>query len=243
LRKYLIVALAALIVVAFAAVSSAQTPGASMNVSTAPSKAGTKKKPKSTQLSLGIQNNDFTQTASRLEIWLSKNIKIDTKGFKKCSVSVLGSDGPSGCPSGSKIGSGTADARAGVNQSANPPALPFAVTAFVTGKNSIAFYLKQTDGDIVAVAPGKLTKASGKFSQKIDVAIPEEPAQQYPTGLFNGLEKLNVKIGAKRGKSVVKTTGCTGGKGSYKAAITFVPNPNPPKAAKVQTTTTARCSK
>ena len=243
MRKYLIVALAALIVVAFSAVAWGQTPGATMDVSVAPTKAGTKKKPKSAQLSLNIKNDDFTQTASRLEIWLSKNVKIDTKGFKKCSVATLGSGGPSSCPKGSKIGAGTADARAGVNVSATPPLLPFTVNAFVTGKNSIAFHLQQTDGGIVAVAPGKLTKASGKYGQKLDVSIPEEPAQQYPAGLYNGLEKLDVKIGAKKGKSVIKTIGCTSRKDAFKAAITFVPNPGPPKVAKVETQTNASCSK
>jgi hypothetical protein len=244
LRKYLIVALAALTAVAFAAVAYAQTPGAEMTVAVSPSKAGTKQKPKDVTVDLEIVNSDFTQTASRLEIWLPKNVKIDTAGFKKCSVSVLGSRGPSGCPAGSKVGAGDADARAGVNQSANPPVLPFAVNAYVTGKSSIAFHLQQEDGEIVAVAPAKISKASGKYGQKLDVSIPEEPAQQYPAGLYNGLEKLSVLLGTKKkNKSIVVSTGCAGRSHPYKAAITFVANPAPPKAAKVETQTTARCSK
>jgi hypothetical protein len=243
LRKYLIVALAALTAVAFAAVAYAQTPGAEMTVAVAPSKAGTSKKPKDVTIDLEVVNSDFTQTASRLEIWLPKNVKIDTTGFKRCSVSKL-AQGTGGCPKGAKVGSGSADARAGVNQSANPPVLPFAVTAWVTGKNSIAFHLQQTNGEIVAVAPGKLSKASGKYGQKLDVTIPEEPAQQYPAGVYNGLEKLDVLLGSKKkGKSVAVSTGCSGGKLPFKGAITFVANPAPPKAAKVETTTTARCSK
>jgi hypothetical protein len=244
LRKYLIVALAALTAVAFAAVAYAQTPGAEMTVSVSPSKAGTKKKPKDVVVDLEIVNSDFTQTASRLEIWLPKNVKIDTAGFKRCSVAVLGNTGPSGCPRGSKVGSGSADARAGVNVSPTPATLPFLVNAFVTGKNSIAFHLQQEDGEIVAVAPAKISRASGKYGQKLDVTIPEEPAQQYPAGLYNGLEKLETVLGSKkRGKSVVTSIGCTNRSHPYKAAITFVPNPVPPKAAKVETTTTSRCSK
>jgi hypothetical protein len=243
LRKYLIVALAALTAVAFAAVAYAQQPGAEMTVAVSPTKAGTKQKPKDVTVDLEIVNSDFSQTASRIEIWLPKNVKLDTTGFKRCSLATL-TQGTSGCPRGSKIGSGDADARAGVNQSANPPVLPFAVNAFVTGRNSIAFHLQQEDGEIVAVAPAKITRASGKYGQKLDVSIPEEPAQQYPAGLYNGLEKLDVLLGSKRkNKSVVTSIGCAGRNHPYKAAITFVPNPAPPKAAKVETEATARCSK
>jgi hypothetical protein len=243
LRKYLIVAVAALTAVAFAAVAYAQTPGAEMTVAVSPSKAGTKKKPKDVTVDLEIVNSDFTQTASRLEIWLPKNVKIDTTGFKRCSLSTL-ARGTSGCPRGSKVGTGNADARAGVNRSANPPVLPFAVNAFVTGKNSIAFHLQQKDGEIVAIAPGKISRASGKYGQKLDVTIPEEPAQQYPAGQYNGLERLDVLLGSKkRNKSVAVSTGCASRQHPYKAAITFVNNPVPPKAAKVETETNARCSK
>jgi hypothetical protein len=242
LRKYLIVAMAALFTVALTTSAFAQAP-ATMDVKVTPSKAGTKKKPKDTVVDLSITNGDFTQTASRLEIWLPKNVRINTKGFKRCSVATL-ANGPSACPKGSKVGSGTADARAGVNVSPTPPVLAFVVNAFVTGKNSIAFHLQQQGGSIAAVAPAKITKASGKYGQKLDVSIPEEPAQQYPAGLYNGLEKLQTKLGSKKkGKSIIESVGCASRKHPYKAAITFVNNPVPPKQAKVEATANARCSK
>jgi hypothetical protein len=244
LRKYLIAGVAAFTAVAFAAVSYAQEPAAEMTVAVSPSKAGTKKKPKDVVVDLEIVNGDITQTASRIEIWLPKNVKIDTAGFKRCSLGVLGSQGPGGCPRASKVGSGKAVARAGVNVSPTPPTLPFIVNAYVTGSKSIAFHLQQEGGAIVAVAPAKIARASGKYGQKLDVSIPEQPAQQYPKGNYNGLEKLDVALGSKRrGRSVAVSTGCVARKHPYKAAITFVNNPNPPKAAKVETETTARCSK
>ena len=244
MRKYLIAAVAALSVLAAVGVASAQDPGADMTVKVTPKNAGTKAKPKDSVITLEIVNKDFSQTASRLEIWIPKAVKIDNKAAKKCSVAKLGAGGPSACPKGSQIGSGTADARAGVNTSANPPVLPFKVTAFATGNSSIAFYLQQTNGSIVAVAPAKVKKASGKYSAKLDVAIPEEPAQQYPTGNYNGLERLKTTLGTtKKGKSVIKSIGCNSKKHPFKAAIHFVPNPNPPKAAKVETTATSACSK
>jgi hypothetical protein len=244
LRKYLIAAVAALAVVAFAAVAFAQTPGASMTVSVKPKKAGTKTKPKDSTISLSIVNADKSQTASRIEIWLGKKLTFATKGKKKCSVATLGSGGPASCPHGSKIGSGHADARAAVNVLADPPVLPFDVTAFLTGSKSIAFYLQQSNGEIRAVAPAKIVKASGKFGYKLDVTIPEEPAQQYPPGTYNGLERLTTTLGTtKRGKSVVKTIGCAKGKHPFRAKIHFVANPVPPKVESVSTTASAKCSK
>jgi hypothetical protein len=242
LRKYLIVAVAAIAAIAFASVALAQTPAATMDVAVKPVKAGKKNKPKDSTIKLTITNSDVTQTASRLEIWLPKAIKLSTKGRKKCSVTTLSNSGPGGCPKASKIGSGNAIARSGVNVLPNPPQLPFDVTAFLTGSKSIAFYLKQSNGNIEAVAPAKIKKASGKYGAKLDVSIPEIPAQQYPVGNYNGLESLTTTLGStKKGKSVVKTVGCVKKKHPFKAAIHFVPNPNPPKAAQVTTTATAKC--
>jgi len=242
LRKYLIVAIAALTAMAFTAVAIAQTPGATMKVTVKPKKAGTKKKPKDSTVALEITNSDVTQTASRIEIWMPKSIKLVTTG-KKCSVATLSASGPAGCPKASKIGGGTANARAGVNTSPNPPALPFKVTAFLTGKKSLAFFLQQTNGDITAVSTAKIVKASGKYGSKLDISIPENPAQQYPAGNYNGLERLSTTLGStKKGKSVFKTTGCRNKKHPFKATIHFVNNPVPPKAATVDTTATAKCS-
>jgi hypothetical protein len=244
LRKFLVAAVAAMSILAAVGVASAQAPGADMTVKVAPKNAGTKAKPKDSVITLEIVNRDFSQTASRLEIWIPKSLKIDNKAAKKCSVAKLSAGGPAACPKASKIGGGSADARAGVNTSANPPVLPFKVTAFATGSTSIAFYLQQTNGSIVAVAPAKVKKASGKYSAKLDVSIPEEPAQQYPKGNYNGLERLETTLGTtKKGKSVIKSIGCTSKKHSFKAAIHFVPNPAPPKQAKVETTASAACSK
>ncbi len=242
MRKYLIAAVAALTALCFTAVAFGQ--GAALDVTVKKSKAGTKQKPKDATLRLEISNEDFTQTASRIEIWLGKTVILDHRAAKKkCSIGTLSSGGPSKCPAASRIGKGKATARAGVNRSSNPPVLPFDLTAFQTGKKSIAFYLKQSNGNIVAVAPGKISKASGTYGTKIDVSIPAEPAQQYPAGVYNGLEKIDVTIGStKKGKSVIKTVGCKKKKHNFKTTIHFVANPVPPKAAKVPATATSKCS-
>lgn len=245
MRKFLIVAVAAITVVALTTVALAQTPGATMTVSLKPKKAGTKQKPKDTSLTLEIVNSDFSQTASRIEVWLPKTLKFATAGKKRCSIATLGSGGPSACPKGSKVGGGTADARGGVNTNpTNPLKLPFKVTAFLTGKKSIAFYIEQIGGSIKGVAPAKIRKASGKYGSKLDISIPEVPAQQYPPGNYNGLERLKTTLGStKKGKSVLKSIGCKNKKAPFKARIHFAPNPNPPKVAFVDTTANAACSK
>ncbi len=266
MRKYLIVAIAALTAVAFATVAIAQAPEATMEVSVTPKNAGTKKKPKRSTINLSVRNSDSSQTASRIEIWLPKAVKIKTKGLKKCDVGELGLRGPSACK-GAEAGEGEALARAGVSRNgqynANPGQLPFIVTPFVadpkTGDSfsrgaDIVFYLQQADklpseggkpaGNINGVAVGRLTGASGKYGSKLTVNIPEEPAQQYPAGQYNGLEQLDATLFKRKGKrSLVTTTGCKSKKHPFKTAITFVPNPAPAKATKVETTAAASCRK
>ena len=66
MRKYLIVAIAALTALVFSAVAIAQTPAPTMSVKITPKKAGTKNKPKNSQINLEITNNDPKRTLSKL---------------------------------------------------------------------------------------------------------------------------------------------------------------------------------
>jgi hypothetical protein len=250
LRKYLIAALAACVAVGVVAVSApAQDPsGIELKVNLVPPKSGTKKKPKSTKIHFVTTNKDVSQTADRIKIWIPKTLKVSNKGFPKCTQAVLGDPnrGPDACPKGSEVGGGTATARAGVNVNpTNPPQLPFDVRAFVTGKTSLVFHIRSTQPgiEIVALTPAKLKKASGKYGQLLDVTIPREPAQFY-LGQYNGLEELNVTLGAKRGKNMlISSVGCKKGKAPFKTEIGFAPNPGPPKAEKLSDTANAKCRK
>jgi hypothetical protein len=250
LRKYLIAALAACLAVGAVAVSApAQNPtGIELKVNLKPTKAGTKKKPRSTKIHFVTTNKDVSQTADRIKIWIPKTLTISNKGFPKCSNAVLSDPnrGPDACPKGSEVGGGTALARAGVNVNpTSPPQLPFDVRAFVTGKKSLVFYIRSTQPriEIVALTPAKLKKASGKYGQLLDVTIPFDPAQYY-LGQYNGLEELDVTIGAKRGKNMlIASTGCKRGKAPFKTEIGFAPNPAPPKAEKLSDTANAKCRK
>ena len=145
MRKILVAALAAPTVLVMATVAFAQNPAPTIDVKAtmSPTKAGTKKKPKSEKVRPQIDNSRESKTsASKIEISFPKTLKLSTKGLKTCSVAKLDSQGKAVCPRGSAAGVGTADAL--VNpQSDNPASLKFNVTTFVAGKNLLAFYLEQ----------------------------------------------------------------------------------------------------
>jgi hypothetical protein len=243
LRKYLIAVVAALTALCIAAVAQAQSPGADITVSISPNKVGTKKKPKAEKLTLELKNEDSSQTADGLEIFVAKNIKASTKGLKSCSKAKLEASGKSACPAASKVGSGTADAIAGVNTGA-PAALKFNVTAFIIGKNKIGFYLEQQGGEIRVLAEGAFKRASGQYGSVLDVDIPQL-AREFPPGTFNGLVGLKTTLYKKVGKnSLLTSNGCPSTRTlPFKVVIHFMNNPNPPKAAEVEATGGANCKK
>jgi hypothetical protein len=148
LRKTLIAALTALAALALTAVAIAQTsPSIDVTATVSPSKAGTKKKPKSEKVNLTINNSRESKTsASKIEISFPKTLVLSTKGLKSCSVAKLDAQGKASCPRGSVAGLGTAEALVNPT-SATPASLKFNVTTFVAGKNLLAFYLQQQGTD------------------------------------------------------------------------------------------------
>jgi hypothetical protein len=238
LRKSFLLAGAAALAIGGAATASAQAPTSTVTVKVSPTKAGTKKKPKTVKLVLTVKNQLTTQTASKLKITAPSQVTLSTKGFKSCSATKLANNGPSACPKGSQVGpKGVAHAMAGVNTPA-PASLAFDVTPFVTGKNKIAFYLKsQGSLNITALANGKIS------GHTLNVEIPSI-AQQFPTGVYNGLVDLTANLTVKRGKGVVKLTGCPSNKKlKFTNTIFFVPNPNQPAQSTSKATGFASCKK
>ena len=218
MRKILVAALAASIVVGGATAALAQTSTApTLKVSVAPKKAGTKKKPKNTQIRLTVVNNDTKKSLSSVTIAMPKTLKLSGKGFKTCSESFLNANGPAACPKGSKVGGGSSDALVGVNGPTQTP-LHFVVTAFVGGKNVINFYLHSTGVPVNVVAPGKVRH------NKLTVTVPLQ-AQQPAPGVWAGLVSLDTKLQGKAHKHfLVASTGCKGGKDKFTAALTFANN-------------------
>jgi hypothetical protein len=247
LRKTLIAALGGIVALSFGvATATGQTApgGATVEPTFKPSKAGTKKKPRSTQLRMKVVNEDDSQTADRIVIHLPKNLVISTKGIGKCSASKLATQGPSACPKKSRVGSGTAHARVNVNDPATAGNYStFNVNAVVTGAKKLDFHLALQGLELEVVAKGTLKKASGRYGQKLDVILPQE-AQNY-LGAYNGFKDLDVKLSKKIGKrSLFGLNGCPSSRLlPFKVDISYVANPAAPKAPKVSAQGTASCSK
>jgi len=238
LRKTFLAAGTAAFALGLTGIAQAQDePTSTLSVSLSPSKAGTSKKPKATKLVLKIKNNATSQTASQLKIVVPKGITLSTKDFKTCSVSKLANQGPAACDKKSQIGPTTvANALAGVSGTAPSP-VKFNVTPYATGAKTIAFYLKLGDGAITGVATGKIS------GNALNVKIPENPAQQLPAGVYNGLVDITANLWSKGGKSLVKINSCPKSKKlTFKNTITFVNNPGPPAVPTHTATADVKCS-
>jgi hypothetical protein len=239
LRKYLAGGVAVVIAAALGGTAVAQAPEATSTATVSPTKAGTKKKPKSEKLHLVINNDNSQRSANALDIVSPKTITVSGKGFPTCSQATLENDGKQACPRKSKIGSGTASAILGVNTSTQTP-LTFKVTAFVGGAKKINFYLEGVELPILLVAPGTIK------GHTLHVDIPEQ-ATQPVTGLYAGLKTLDTTLGAslKKGKkryAAVASTGCKAKKHTFKTTITFINN-GVSQAGTVSTSADAKCKK
>jgi hypothetical protein len=249
LKKILIAALAALTALAAAvAVASAQdatpTPGATVKSTLSPSKTGTKTKPKPEKLTLNIVNEDSSQTADGIKIWIAKQIKVNGKGLKYCSQSKLENGlSASSCPTASKLGVGNAVAYAGVN-TGSPAKFTFNLTAFMLSAKKIGFLIHHSAPDIDALSVGTIKSASGQFGSLLDISIPQV-AREFPAGTFNGLASIQTSLYKKIGKhTLYSSTGCNTSRSlPFKVQIHFQNNPNPPKAATVTAKTGANCHK
>jgi hypothetical protein len=236
LRKFLIVAIAAFTTMAFTAVAVAQTPAASMKVTIKPKKAGTKKKPKNASIDLNIQNNDTKRTLSQLTITSPKTFKLGTTGLTKCNPANLepGGAGPDACPKASKVGKGIAKALVGVTVP-NPFPLTFDVTAIVTGKNKLVFFLAGRELQIQVPSPGTIK------GRKLTIEVP--PAAQQPTpGTYAGLVSIHTTLKAKKGKHyLASTTGCKKHKHAFSTKLTFANNGATP-AGSTTVKSSSKCS-
>jgi hypothetical protein len=243
LRKYLIVAIAALTAIAFATVAIAQTGDtATLTTKLTPKKAGTKKKPKNSTLDLNVVNGNTQRTMSDLDIFMPKTLKISLKGMPSCSPTDIQARA---CPKSSILGSGEAKAKVGVN---GPPAnvtdLNFDVKAVktksqVNNKDMLGFIID--NGAQLFLTETKLSNAGGKFGQKLHIDVPE--LAQHVGTTFNGLVSLQTKLGKKKGKNMLlATTGCKKKKQPFKVVLTFIDN-GVTTAAQYGDTSSSKCSK
>lgn len=236
MRKYLITAVVAVTAVAVAApVAAAQTPTPEMKVSITPKNAGTKKKPKNSQVKLSIENFETNRTMTTLTITTAKTFKFAAKGLTKCDEAILETSGPSACPAKSRVGKGTASAALGVT-SPTPTPLTFDVTAIVLGAKEIGFYLAARELPVNVLAPGHLS------GRKLTIEVPQAAQQPVP-GTFAGLISLETTLKAKKGKNyLASTNGCKARKHPFSAVLTFRDNGATPAGTR-STKANAACSK
>lgn len=242
MRKYLILAVAAMLSIAVAAVAVAQDPNTAPDVTAtiAPPKAGTKKKPKNSSLKLFVKNNRTDATVDTITVNLGKQLKLSGKGFKYCTANTLNTRGKAACPSGSKAGSGKANAVVGPGKAP----VKFTVDAYVGSKNTIIFYTQQVaPGTIRKGLVGTVSKASGKYGSKIVIKIDEDLQEPAPS-VFSSLVDLQTTIKAKRGKNyLVSSTGCKSKKHNVGVKFTFNPNATFPATGSVSGETSSSCKK
>lgn len=252
MRKYLVAVIAALTAVAVTSIAVAQSaPTATLTVKVTPKKAGTKKKPKNGKVQLSIVNDDSGRTMDNLKIYLPKTGKLSLKGFKACSEQTITDQA---CPKSAALGTGIAEASQGVNTPLPNP-LFFKVTPFPMSKTKIGFFLQQLNkdpsgkptnevspGGISVVSVGTIKKAKKPYGQLLDIAVPQL-AQEFPTGVFNGLVSLETTLTKKKGKNfLVSSMGCTKKKYPFKAVLHFIANPDPANAGTATDTFAAKCS-
>jgi hypothetical protein len=218
LRKLLTVAVAAtamLAIVAGAAIADPNDSEATLTVKATPTDAGTTKKPKNVKLSFNTKVNLPGTTVEVIDVLLPKGTKFSGKGFKKCNVDDLVSEGITACPSSSKAGpKGTANALVG-------PALAplnFDVYPFVENSTTFAFYLSQQGGGVQSVVHGKITNKGRKLS----ITIPVELRQ--PGGLDATLVGLDQTFSGKVKKNyAVSSTSCPKGGWEVGSRLIFSP--------------------
>jgi hypothetical protein len=232
LRKSLIAAGAAALVIGSAGVAYAQNPDPSISVTTSvsPSKAGTKKKPKSETLKLKVVNDPASKTTAKsIAITLPSTLKLSTKGLPQCTKSdeAVLSD-PSICKS-AFAGSGSAHAILNPNA---PAQLTFKVQP-VIGKNQLLFILS---GSANAVLHGKIKGST------MTIAITPQLQQPAP-GVFSALSDLSTSIAKKKGKAALVTSnGCKAKKHTIKVTVGYANNPAPPTKPSATNTGVATCS-
>lgn len=263
MRKYLITAVAALTALCLTAVALAQDPAPAPKLTiqkATPKNAGTKSKPKPARLKLLVTNNSESKTTMDiLDLYLPKSWKVSGKGLPACDHIKLATErNASACPNGSKAGTGGANAVLGP-RSASPSPLKFKVTVFNGTKKQLLFLLQQVDptgapisGGVETALKGTVKKASGKYGTRISIKVPDGKGEyaQFPNiqqpapGVYSALKDLSANIFLKKGKkSLLSSTGCSGGNYPFKATLRYSDNPTPPAKRTASSSTTKRCTK
>ena len=185
MKRYLVAALAISLMAAGVAVAVAQTtpaPVLAFDAVLTPTKAGTKKQPKNSNIGLRMAiPRESRLTVDQIVFGLPRHVRVSGKGFRYCPSTELDrTKDPNTCPRGSRVGSGTASAALG------PDGTPidFDVTAFAGGRNELALWLQSTNPPIQKALRGVVSRAASPYHQKLTIDIPPELQPILGTAVF-----------------------------------------------------------
>ena len=202
-----IVALAVSASLVYAGVASALTNTVDFKANVVPYKLSTKKKKVGLRLDVDFTIKNAAPEGGKpaalnnVVIQFPAGAIANPKAFPTCDSTALEKSGPSAC-SKAQIGTGTAIADAS-------PLLPVvdAELRVYNGKPKggvpqITFWASAKLVSVVLVFSGPLTKESGKYSYKLDLAIPHIPT--LPGNPDAAVAEVHVKVQKKTTKTVKK---------------------------------------
>lgn len=205
-----------------------------------PRKAGTKRKPANVSVyTKGTINPESNSTLRRLEYVVPRTIRLDGRGFKRCSPARVNSQGEAACPRRSRIGTGATTALLGPQRTP----LEFDVAVFAAGPRRLTISLT---GLFNLAIPAKIR------GRVVGFDLPER-LQQPVRGLYAYVTSIESRLGRQRGipgrvrtrrgkvRFFASSVGCRRGRHSGKVRAFLAPNPEPPAVPVVTVRAASRC--
>ncbi len=159
-------------------------PTPTLEVSVSPSRAGTEARPRPVKLRLTI---DGGATASSVVVYFPRALRLSNSGLPQCSRSdeeIL-----AGACRDAIAGTGTATVASAPER--------FEITPMV-GATDLVF--RVAGGDRLVVIHGKLSQASGRYTAKLRIALPD---------FLRAFDRLSLTMRLRRGaNSLFATRGC-----------------------------------
>jgi len=174
------------------ALASSPAPRLTVTPAAAPLSAGSPSHPQGVRLAvnLGWQflNEASQPMVTKLDLWFPRGSQYNGARYKTCSVHVLDSSGPSGCPKASIMGSGTGNAYADTVIT-HPQ-----ITVVNGGANVVYFYtVLNNPARVQEPIIGHLTRLTGDFTYHLSATIPQD--LQLVAGVPIKLTYLHITAG------------------------------------------------
>ena len=233
-----------MLVLSIAAIAYAQQSENTYTVdgSTNPTRAGSKKKPVPVSVRFGYTVGTVSgQRPSPVKKYSIRfaGLNVNTAPFPKCSAQTLENSGPSACPSGSVVGTGFIQNQTGNRQDPNDKSIQCnaALTVYNSGSNRAVIYVAGSPSssnprtrcaiELAAPIPARFVRASNGSATSLEFTVPESLLHPLPTlsnavvSVESTIRRITKRI---RGRSVgyfESVGGCVRGKRNI--TVTFTP--------------------